>query len=110
MELDKKAQLLQDKDFLELARRKTRITAILTALTLASYYGYIFLIAFRTEILGYKFTTNVTLGIPLGIGVIVFSWVLTGIYVRWANRNYDVMVKQLKQKLEGNDDDRNRAE
>ena len=45
-----------------------------------------------------KVAGNVTFGIVLGIGVIIACFVLTGIYVRWANSNYDAMVDRLKQK------------
>ena len=35
-----------------------------------------------------------TLGLPVGLGVIVVSWLLTGLYVRWANDAYDAAVDQ----------------
>jgi uncharacterized membrane protein (DUF485 family) len=41
-----------------------------------------------------------TLGIPLGIGVILISWALTAFYVVWANRVHDVEVRRLKDKAE----------
>ena len=37
-----------------------------------------------------------TLGIPLGVAVIVFAWVLTAIYVVWANKSYDPEVERLR--------------
>lgn len=100
LEVEQRDQLLQDPEFHELSRKRNAITAVLTLLILAVYYGYIFLIAFKKELLAYKFTTNVTAGIPLGISVILISWLLTGIYVRWANRKYDPLVQRLKDKIE----------
>jgi uncharacterized membrane protein (DUF485 family) len=92
--------LLQDPDFLELTASKTRISLVLTMLILIIYYGFIFLVAFHPHFFGRKITTNITLGIPIGIGVILASWVLTGIYVRWANNRYDTLVENVKEKLE----------
>jgi len=90
--------LLEDPDFKDLVARKNRISIILTILTLIVYYGFILLIAFRREWFAAKMGGNVTFGIYLGIGVILACFLLTGIYVRWANQNYDAMVERLKQK------------
>ncbi len=95
-----KLELLNDPEFLELSRARNRITAVLTALTLIVYYGFIFLLAFNKEFFGKKVTENITLGIPVGIGVIVLSVVLTGLYVRWANSRYDAMVRNIKSRVE----------
>lgn len=91
-------QLLDDPDFKDLVARKNRISIILTALTLIVYYGFILLIAFKRDVFASKTAGNVTFGIFLGIGVIIACFALTGVYVRWANRNYDAMVDRLKQK------------
>lgn len=91
--------LLDDPDFKDLVARKNRISIVLTVLTLIIYYGFIFLVAFRKSVFGIKITPNITLGIPIGIGVIVASWLLTGIYVRWANTRYDTLVQNVKDQL-----------
>lgn len=100
--IDRKAQheILRDPEFLDLVARKNRISLILTILTLAVYYGFIFLIAFNKEFFGRKITSRITIGIPIGIGVILLAWVFTGIYVRWANRRYDGMVESVRGKIE----------
>ena len=91
-------QLLEDPEFKDLVSRKNRISIQLTVVTLILYYGFIFLIAFKRDFFGAKAFGNVTVGILLGIGVILACWLLTGIYVRWANRNYDSMVARLQEK------------
>jgi uncharacterized membrane protein (DUF485 family) len=91
-------QLLDDPDFKDLVARKNTISVNLTIATLIIYYGFIFLIAFKRNMFASKIAGNVTFGIVLGIGVIIACFVLTGVYVRWANRNYDAMVDRLKQK------------
>jgi uncharacterized membrane protein (DUF485 family) len=91
-------RLLDDPEFKELASRKNRISIQLTIVTLIIYYGFIFLIAYKRDLFAHKIKGNVTFGIFLGISVILACWVLTGIYVRWANKNYDSMVARLKEK------------
>lgn len=90
--------LLESPEFHALAARKNRVSLALTLTIVAVYFGFIFLIAFRKDLVGAKLTENMTWGIPLGIGVIAVSWLLTGIYVFWANRTYDVMVEALRRK------------
>jgi len=90
--------LLEDPEFKDLVSRKNRISIQLTAVTLVVYYGFIFLIAFKRDVFAAKAVGNVTFGILLGIGIIIACWLLTGIYVRWANRNYDTMVARLHEK------------
>ncbi len=95
-------QILEDPDFLELVRKKDRISSILTALELVLYFGFIALIAYNKAYLAEKISagSSITIGIPIAVGVIVLSWILTGIYVFWANGKYDPMVKAVKEKME----------
>ena len=90
--------LLQDPEFKDLVSRKNRISLRLTAVTLIVYYGFILLIAFKREAFGTKVLGDVPFGILLGIGVILSCWLLTGLYVRWANQRYDTMVERLREK------------
>jgi len=95
----KKLEILNDIDFKKLRVHKSFITIVLTILTLIVYYGFISLIAFNKPFLASKITQTITIGIPIGIGVIVLSWVFTGIYVWWANKKYDHMVNKVKEKI-----------
>jgi uncharacterized membrane protein (DUF485 family) len=92
-------EVLRDPEFHSLMRKKTTVSIILTLATMADYYGFIFLIAFDKSVLARKISENVTLGIPIGIGVIVLSCVFTGVYVWWANREYDPAVAAFKRKM-----------
>lgn len=91
-------RLLQDPEFKDLVFRKNRISLILTAVTLLIYGGFIVLVAFKGKTFGAPVGGGLTFGIVLGIGVILACWVLTGIYVRWANKDYDAMVARLREK------------
>jgi len=90
--------LLEDPEFKDLARRKNRFSLLLTAITLVIYYGFILLVAFRRRLFSTEIAGKIPFGIVLGIGVIIACWILTGIYVRWANQRYDAMVIRIQEK------------
>ena len=82
--------------YLELRTKRNRLGIFLTALMLIVYYGYIALIAFDKKFLAQPIGTGVTtLGIPIGMGVIIFTIVITGIYVRRANGEFDTLTKEI---------------
>jgi uncharacterized membrane protein (DUF485 family) len=78
------------------AAARWRIAAGLTVAMMAVYFGFILLIAFRKELLGRLLFSGLSLGILFGALVIVTAWVLTWVYVRWANRHYDDSVAGLR--------------
>ncbi len=89
-------EMLESEDFKRLVRGKWTISIVLTILLFIVYYGFIILIAVDKPFLATKIGEYTTLGIPIGVGVIVAAWVLTGVYVNWANRVQDVEVARLK--------------
>jgi uncharacterized membrane protein (DUF485 family) len=99
----KKEDILDDPDFKDLSSQKNTISTILTVLELVIYFGFIALIAYNKPFLAQKLSEggSATIGIPIAIGTIIFSWVLTGIYIWWANAKYDVLVKKVKEKIGG---------
>jgi uncharacterized membrane protein (DUF485 family) len=84
-----------DSRLQELDRARWRIAVTLTAATVLLYFGFIALVAFGRSVLAIQLLPGLTLGILLGALVIVMSWVLTWIYVRWANAVYDPQVRAL---------------
>ncbi len=79
-----------------LARARWRIAIALTAIMIAVYFGFIALIAFDRALLATLVAPGLTLGILLGVCVIVVSWLLTWVYVRWANAHYDAKLEALR--------------
>ena len=80
----------------ELRAKRNSFGWLLTVLMLVVYYGYIALIAFNKPFLAQPIGAGVTtVGIPIGMGVIVFTIVITGIYVRRANSEYDTLTKEI---------------
>jgi uncharacterized membrane protein (DUF485 family) len=78
------------------AAKRWRIAIWLSVLMLTVYYGFILLVAFNRPLLGTLLTPGLSLGILLGALVIVFAWVLTMIYVNWANNKYDHEIAELR--------------
>ena len=78
-----------------LARTRGRLSAALTAAIIVIYFGFIILIAFNKPLLARKVTAGLSLGILLGALVIVSSWLLTWLYVRWANKHYDEALRSI---------------
>ncbi len=70
---------------------------IMTILMLVVYYGFISLIAFNKSFLAQPLgsTGVTTIGIPIGVGVILFTIVITGIYVRRANTEFDALKEEI---------------
>ena len=75
--------------FRAIALRQRRFALSLTAVMIALYFGFILLIAYNKPLLARKLNPGLSLGILLGALVIVGSWLLTWVYVRWANTHYD---------------------
>lgn len=93
------SDVLKDSDFKSLSSQKNTISAILTLMELFIYFGFLALIAFNKPFLSTRISGAITIGIPIAVGAIVLSWILTGIYIRWANSKYDVLVKKVKEKV-----------
>lgn len=81
-----------------LARARSRIAAQLTAAVCALYFGFILAVAFARDALGTLLVPGLSVGIALGAAVIVGAWLLTWIYVRWANGRYDPMLAALRER------------
>jgi uncharacterized membrane protein (DUF485 family) len=92
-------EIVTSDRFKALVRKRWTISAILTLLLFASYYGIILLIAYDKEFMSQKVGEFTNWGIILGVFGIVFAWLLTAIYVVWANNVYDKEVDSIKQTM-----------
>jgi uncharacterized membrane protein (DUF485 family) len=80
----------------QLVRERARFSWTLTAIMLVIFFGYILLIAFRPDLLARRIGNGATtLGIPLGIGVILAGILLTAVYVYRANRRFDPLIARI---------------
>lgn len=98
METTLAERIAADPDYQTLTARRTRFGWRLTIAMLVVYYGYILLIAFGKELLGTPIGSGVmTWGIPIGFGVIVFTVLITAVYVRRANTEFDRLTERIRQ-------------
>ena len=90
---DLTTKILNSASFKEYVAKKTSFGWVLSAIMLLIYYGFIVVLAFAPELLGSPISANgvMTWGIPVGLGVIFSCFILTGIYVRRANAEFDDM-------------------
>ncbi|MGD9785737.1 MAG: DUF485 domain-containing protein [Hyphomicrobiaceae bacterium] len=80
----------------ELIGRRRRFAGILATLMLLIYFGFVLLVAFDKSLLATPIGSGVTtIGIPLGLFVIISAFILTGIYVRRANGEFDELTQRL---------------
>jgi uncharacterized membrane protein (DUF485 family) len=93
-------RVLESAEFRQLVARRWRVSAIASACLFLLYYGYILLVGTNKAVLSRRIGGAVTLGIPLGAAVIVGAWILTAVYVVWANRVYDTAVGRLRAHLD----------
>jgi len=96
-------RIKNDPDFLKLVSERSRFAWILTIVMLVIYFGFVLIIAFDPSFLGTPlFEGSVTtIGIPIGVGVILSAFILTGLYVRRANGEFDELTRRIKAKAKG---------
>lgn len=87
-------RILNNPHYRELKARRSTFGWWLTLAMMFVYYGFILLVAFNKPFLSERLGDGVmTVGIPLGFGVIVFTIVITAIYVRRANSEFDKLSR-----------------
>ena len=84
-----------EHNFRALTQRHGTFAAALTALMIVLYFGFVLLIAYNKPLMARLITPGLSVGILLGALVIICSWLLTWVYVRWANTHYDSAVDEL---------------
>lgn len=98
MNADLAKKISQHPSYKELVTARTRYGWVMTSLVLTIYFGFIYLVAFHKEHLTKKVSENsiITYSIPVGIAVIMCTVLLTGLYVRRANKEFDAMNAKIK--------------
>ncbi|KQN25769.1 hypothetical protein ASE86_06070 [Sphingomonas sp. Leaf33] len=95
--MDRHQGIADDPRYRALLKRRGRFAAILTAIILIVYFGFVGLVAFDKPLLGASLSGGATsIGIPVGLGIIILSIVLTGLYVRRANGEFDAVLAAIR--------------
>ena len=96
MESDLALRISQHPKYRELKAKRTSLGWWLTLAGMLSYYGFILLVAFDKPLLAQKIGGGVTtLGMPIGVAVIVFTIIITWVYIRRANSEFDSLTEQI---------------
>jgi uncharacterized membrane protein (DUF485 family) len=96
MDNDLALRISQNPDYQALKSRRTRFGWWLTLWMMVVYYGFIMLVAFDKAFLAQRLGDGVmTLGIPVGFGVIVFTVIITAYYVKRANSEFDDLAASI---------------
>jgi uncharacterized membrane protein (DUF485 family) len=99
MSEQKTQEVLQSAEFKKLIKKRWAVAFLLTTVMLLAYFGFLLMVAFDKDFFKQKAGEVTTIAIPIGIGLIVLAWVMTGIYTYWANNFYDKEVEEIKKKL-----------
>jgi uncharacterized membrane protein (DUF485 family) len=92
--------ILCSEEYRELSCAKSKIIIPLTAIMLIAYYSFVLLIAFVPELLARPVGDGpMSAGILLGLFLILLTFVLTGIYVHYANTVLEPLHHKLKEKF-----------
>ncbi len=91
------ARITKNPKFQQFVSTRNVYSNIMTMLMMVVYFGYILLIAFNKPFLAQKLYPGgvISVGIPMGIGVLVFTIIITWIYVRRANTEFDATKDEI---------------
>lgn len=88
--------------FNQLVRRRKKLVMTLTLSTIVPYYGFILLATFSPSLLATKIsdTSLVNVAWPICSGLMIATWILTGIYSYRANGEFDDLTKLIRKEIE----------
>ncbi|MDD5406059.1 MAG: DUF485 domain-containing protein [Sulfurovaceae bacterium] len=100
MKQDTVKDILANPKYQELVTKRSKFAWTLSIIILVVYYAFVLVIAFDSSLLGIKVGSGVTtVGIPVGIGIILLSFILTGVYVKRANTEFDDLTNEVKKSI-----------
>jgi len=91
------SKIMQDPRYIDLVKRRARLAWTLSIIVCLMFYGFVLMIAFAPGILTAPIAASsvIPVGLPVGVGVILGSCLLTGIYVYEANAKFDPIFEQI---------------
>ncbi|MCH8080623.1 MAG: DUF485 domain-containing protein [Proteobacteria bacterium] len=99
-------RIYADPDFHALERKRSRFSWLLASIVMLTYFSFILVIAFAPELFATPIIEGkiITWGIPVGLFVILLSFLLTGVYVYRANKEFDQITKDIVDRVRKLDD------
>lgn len=103
MEKELIEKIKSNADYQSLVKKRTSFAIVLTVVMLVVYFAFILTIAFEPSLLGQRISSEsvTTIGIPIGIAVIVIAFILTGIYTKRANSEFDDLANKVRNSVKG---------
>ena len=99
MQADLAARIVRDPNYQTLKSKRTRFGWWLALSMMVVYYGFVLLVAFDRSFLATRLGAGVTtIGMPVGLGIIIFTIAITAIYVRRANGEFDALTDRIAKK------------
>jgi uncharacterized membrane protein (DUF485 family) len=91
------ARIRSNPKFAELVGKRTRFAIILSLIVLVPYYTFMMITAFNPGLLALPLSEGsiITFGWPIGVVLVVGSWLTTGIYISRANGEFDSLNEQI---------------
>ena len=91
------ARIRKNPKFNELVARRSRFATVLSLIVLAIFYGFVLIVAFQPAAIGARVAEGspLTVGVAGGLFIFVFFWVLTALYVRRANGEFDAITQEV---------------
>jgi len=85
----------------ELVSKRNSFKWTMAVIMLVIYYAFILTIAFDRAFMAQPLSEGsvTTIGIPIGVAVILFAFALTGVYVHRANAVFDRLNREIKEEL-----------
>lgn len=94
-------EIQNSPEFHELRSRLRRFVFPMSAVFLLWYFAYVLLGAFAHDFMAIKVWGDVNVGLLIGLGQFVSTFIITAIYVVWANRELDPRAEAIRSKIEG---------
>lgn len=91
------ARIRNHPKFAELVARRSRFATVLSLVVLAVFYGFVLIVAFDPALIGQRVAegSSLTVGVAGGLFIFVSFWVLTALYVRRANTEFDALTQEI---------------
>ncbi|MEB3766904.1 DUF485 domain-containing protein [Acinetobacter sp. MD2] len=94
-------RILHNPKFKLMVSKQRTLSWTLTLIMLVVYVGFMLLVGYNKAFLMSSFSGGVTTwGIPLGLGIIVLSFVLCGVYSYIANNSFDQLNREALKEVE----------
>ena len=93
-------EIVSDQNFKDLVRERTSFAWTMSGIMLVVYLAFIFMVAFGKGAMSSTIgDSSISWGILLGLAVIIFAFILTGLYVARANSRFDELTSRLSKDL-----------